>query len=168
VRVVVVAFALLAACNSEHKSDSSFTAKVEQALNLELAGTSGFWCVTRPLKMCAMHMYVAGTDADSINFTVMNSGRPQVGTYDVTTEVDPTGRAMRVNYLSGGKGDHESYVAKTGKITIDSSQPTHVTGSFELDAQGTEPKGETFPTVKITGRFNAECQLELRSAYTCE
>ncbi len=160
----------LAACQADGPAaePTHFEAKVAEALNVSLDGTAGFWCVTRPMKVCALHLYAKGSDADSINFTVMNSSRPAVGTYDIAPEMDPTGRSMRANYLSGKKGGGMAYAGKTGKLVITESTPARLKGSFELSAIGTEPVGEAFPAVKLEGSFDAECQLHLRAAYTCE
>ena len=168
----LVAFVLaLAACSDGKRTvstSSHFQATTAQAVAVELTGAAQFWCVDRPLKMCAMHLLPEGQDGDSINFTITGSTRPRVGTYAIQPEMDPAGEAFRVNYISGKKGGHQSFVAKSGTVVITESAPTHVTGTFELEGLAVDLVGGVYPLVSVRGSFRSECELHFRQAYTCD
>lgn len=169
--VLVLSLLYLVACEKPPRGKtefSNFKAKTEGALAVELDGTAQFWCVTRPMKMCGVHFLPMGDGADSINFTVTNSARPLVGRYPLDPDLDPSGRNMRANYLSGRKGGQENYVARRGELVITESNNHVLRGTFLFDGQGVEPVNRRYPEVLVRGEFTAECDLQLRAAYTCD
>jgi hypothetical protein len=163
---IVTALVMSHCSSSDGRVAGSFTSSASNGVSL--TGGAGFWCVDRPFKMCGLHLYPEGADGDSVNFTVTGTTRPPPGTYAIVLELDPSGASLRANYLAGKKGAFQSYVAKSGTLTITESSAAGLVGTFALEAQGVDPVGNAYPVITMKGAFKAECQLHLRAAYTCD
>lgn len=82
-----------------------------------------------------------------------SAGRPATGTYDLkplsASSADPTATFV---YINGG--NIQTFNSTSGQLTITSSSPTTVRGTFAFTA--TDPSGGT-ATITAIGSFNAPC-----------
>lgn len=133
-----------------------FTAVVQGSLTRSLTGNARHDAApygrTTVIKLTTTDHY--------ISFQARDPGRPAVGRYDVATSglpADPTPPLLASLTVYGGNPALDSWVARSGTVTITRSEPGALEGEFDFRAERWFPTDQQPRPITVRGRFSSIC-----------
>ena len=156
---------LLAACGSQHDpadatGDDSYSAAVTGALTAAIAGPAHFGDDSSQGEPYFAIVLGSSSSAHLLVLARLGSGRPGPGTYQVIdpTESSAAGDWTALHLIAAGNDPVLSLLARSGELTITSSEARQLKGTFRYVAEGfvSSGQGNDLPVaVTVAGSFNA-------------